>query len=115
MQRACKIYDGSNLLMDHLTAEKLNNGVAPSAPQRSSGTLMSSFVAPCVSMGIAAPVGQGLLVLYSAIRHIEKSDGLIILQMGLMWTPTFSHKSVFKSRLLWNLQWMKPEWNWQQN
>lgn len=55
--------------MGHLPAEKLNNGVTPSGPQHSSGTLITSFVGPCVSMGIAAPVGQGLFILYSAIRH----------------------------------------------
>lgn len=65
MQLACKIYIGENQLMDHLTAEKLNNGVAPSAHHYSSGTLKTSFVGPCVSMGIAAPVGQGLFILYN--------------------------------------------------
>lgn len=69
MQHAFKIYNGENLLMDHLTAEKLNNGVTPSAHQHSSGTLITSFVGPCVSMGIAAPVVQGLFILYSAISH----------------------------------------------
>lgn len=58
--------------MGHLPAEKLNNGVTPSGPQHSSGTLITSFVGPCVSMGIAAPVGQGLFILYSAIRHTWK-------------------------------------------
>lgn len=69
MQLACKIHIGENLLMDHLTAEKLNNGVTPSAHHHSSGTLITSFVGPYVSMDIAAPVGQGLFILYSAIRH----------------------------------------------
>lgn len=41
--------------MDHLTAEKLQNGVTPSVQQHSSQTLITSFPDACVSVGIAAP------------------------------------------------------------
>lgn len=54
-------------------------------------------------------VDQGLLSFYTMqLGRLGKWGRLIILQMSLSC-------GLLLSGLIWNLQWMRPEWNWQWN